>query len=206
MDLKNRIEKLEELNRELEQKNKLLESQLLVDPLTGLPNRRAMDRLAERELRRRDRYPCSVALGLIDVDRLKEINHRYFLPAGDKVLADLAKVLTASMRSVDLVGRCGGDRFSVIAPETNLQDALLLGEHIRSNVQQATFAYLGETIPVRVSIGFAVTEDGVAIGYEQMKPIAAYALAKAKLSGRNRCFACSSQDPSIETPFTADDF
>ena len=61
----------------------------LTDPLTGLPNRAAMDRFAERELRRRDRYPCAFAVGVIDVNDFKEINRRHLLPGGDKVLIDL---------------------------------------------------------------------------------------------------------------------
>src|SRR5262249_24965605 len=60
-----RTRELEEANHELEQKNKMLEKLALTDPLTGLPNRRAMDRLAERELRRRDRYPSPLAVGLV---------------------------------------------------------------------------------------------------------------------------------------------
>src|SRR5439155_8413834 len=84
-----RTRQLEEANHELEQKNKMLERLALTDPLTGLPNRRAMDRLAEKELRRRDRYPSPLALALIDVDHFKEINSRHLLPGGDQVLIDL---------------------------------------------------------------------------------------------------------------------
>ena len=60
-----------EAYHELEHKNKMLEKLALTDPLTNLPNRRAMDRLAERELRRRDRYPGPLAIGMIDVDHFK---------------------------------------------------------------------------------------------------------------------------------------
>src|SRR5439155_25689708 len=92
LDLEKRVgqrtKQLEEANHELEQKNKMLERLALTDPLTGLPNRRAMDRLAEKELRRRERYPSPLALGLIDVDHFKEINARYLLPGGDQVLID----------------------------------------------------------------------------------------------------------------------
>src|SRR5207253_4239769 len=91
-----RTRELEEANHELEQKNKMLEKLALTDPLTGLPNRRAMDRLAEKELRRRDRYPSPLALGVIDVDHFKEINVRYLLPGGDQVLVDLGRCLTTS--------------------------------------------------------------------------------------------------------------
>ncbi len=136
-----RTKELEETNHELEQKNKMLEKLALTDPLTGLPNRRAMDRLAERELRRRDRYSGPLSLGLIDVDHFKEINARYLLPGGDKVLIDLGKALTSSLRTVDVLGRIGGEEFLVIAPETNMEGAIVLGERIRSTVEATVFAY-----------------------------------------------------------------
>src|SRR5262249_31102714 len=102
-----RTRELEEVNHELEQKNKMLEKLALTDPLTNLPNRRAMDRMAERELRRRDRSPSPIALALVDVDHFKEINARYLLPGGDKVLIDLSRALAGSLRTVDLLGRIG---------------------------------------------------------------------------------------------------
>jgi len=182
-----RTKELEDAMHELEQKNKMLEKLALTDPLTNLPNRRAMDRLAERELRRRDRYPGSLALALIDVDHFKEINARYLLPGGDKVLVDLAKALTSSLRTVDFLGRIGGEEFLVIAPETNMEGAKALGERIRTAVERTEFSYKGEIIPVRVSIGFAVAGDGVNADYEQMKHLAAAALSEAKTTGRNKC-------------------
>ena len=185
--LDQRINELEELKHELEQKTIMLEKLALTDPLTGLPNRRAMDRLAERELRRRDRYPSPLALGLIDVDHFKAINERYLLSGGDKVLVDLGKALGASLRTVDVLGRIGGEEFLVIAPETDLQGAVVLGERIRTTVEDAVITYKDEPISVRVSIGFAVADHGVVAEYEAMKHLAAAALADAKRTGRNRC-------------------
>src|SRR5262245_2484569 len=165
----------------------MLEKLALTDPLTGLPNRRAMDRLAERELRRRDRYPSALTIGMIDVDHFKSINERYLLPGGDQVLIDLGKVLGSSLRTVDVLGRIGGEEFLVIAPETDVDGAHVLGERIRTTVENAAFDYKGEIIPVRVSLGFAIAEENVVADYEQMKHLAASALAEAKRTGRNRC-------------------
>jgi len=124
-ELENRVaartKELKEANYELEHKNKMLEKLALTDPLTNLPNRRAMDRLAERELRRRERYPSPIAIGIIDVDHFKQVNDRYLLPGGDKVLTDLARCLTSSVRNVDFLGRIGGEEFMVIAPETSME-------------------------------------------------------------------------------------
>ena len=182
-----RTKALEEAYHELEHKNKMLEKLALTDPLTNLPNRRAMDRLAERELRRRERYPGPLSVALIDVDHFKHINDRYLLPGGDKVLIDLARCLTASVRTVDFLGRIGGEEFMVIAPETGMEGAVVLGERIRTMVENAEFNYKEEAIPVRVSIGFALADAGTEVDYEAIKHLAAAALSEAKKTGRNKC-------------------
>lgn len=182
-----RTRDLEEANLDLEQKNKMLEKLALTDPLTGLPNRRAMDRLAEREIRRRERYPSALALGVIDVDHFKEINARYLLPGGDKVLQDLSKAMLSSLRNVDFLGRIGGEEFLVIAPETGLEGAQALGERIRTTVESTVFTYQDQQIEVRVSIGWAVASEGLQADYEQIREVAAAALSQAKNAGRNRC-------------------
>lgn len=171
---------------DLEQKNTMLEKLALTDPLTGLPNRRAMDRLAERELRRRDRYPSGLALGIIDVDHFKNINDRFLLPGGDKVLIDLARALQSAQRNVDLLGRIGGEEFMVLAPETSIEGAHVLGERIRTTIEKAVFTFQDHTIPVRVSIGFAVADGEGPTDYDTIKHTAAQALSEAKHTGRNR--------------------
>jgi diguanylate cyclase (GGDEF)-like protein len=185
--VRQRTAELEQANHELEQKNKMLEKLALTDPLTGLPNRRAMDRMTERELRRRERYPSPLSLGIIDVDHFKEINAVYLLPGGDQVLIELARCFTNSLRHVDFVGRIGGEEFLVIAPETNAEGAAALGERIRATVEKHVFTYKEHQIRVTVSVGFAVAETGVPADYEQMRHVAASALAEAKATGRNRC-------------------
>jgi diguanylate cyclase (GGDEF)-like protein len=202
-ELEERVEQrtkaLQQAYQELEQKNKMLEKLALTDPLTSLPNRRAMDRLAERELRRRDRYPGPLAVLLIDVDHFKSINDRYLLPGGDKVLVDLAKALQVSIRTVDFVGRIGGEEFMVIAPHTNMEGAVVLGERVRGGVEQTTFVYKQDTIPVRVSIGGAVVDAGVDADYDALKHLASAALSEAKRTGRNRCvFFTLAEIPSFE--------
>lgn len=182
-----RTQELEDANRELQQKNQMLEKLALTDSLTGLPNRRAMDRLAKTELRRRQRHSSFMALGLVDADHFKAINARYLLSGGDRVLVELGKVLSASLRTIDTVGRIGGEEFEVVAPETNLQGAVVLGERIRKAVESSSIQYQGETIRVTVSVGFTVVAPTVQIDHEQVKHLAAAALAEAKNAGRNRC-------------------
>jgi diguanylate cyclase (GGDEF)-like protein len=178
---------LEQAIHELQQKNRMLEKLSLTDPLTGLPNCRAVNQLADAETRRRARYPSPLAVAFIDADHFKAINTRYHLTGGDQVLINLARVLSASMRTVDTVGRYGGEEFMVIAPETTVEGAMLVGERIRSAVEAYPFTYKDEPIRVTVSIGFAAAAAGVPATHEQLKETAAAALAEAKASGRNRC-------------------
>ncbi len=199
LDLEARVQErtreLEEINHLLQQKNLMLEKLALTDPLTGLPNRRAMDRLAESEVRRRARYPSPLALGLIDADHFKQINCRYLVTGGDQVLIDLGKTLLGSLRTVDSVGRIGGEEFLLMAPETNLEGAIVLGERIRSAVAQTGFCYRQEPIELTVSIGFAVAEAGVPADYDLLKHLVAAALGEAKATGRNRCIVRSLPPP-----------
>jgi diguanylate cyclase (GGDEF)-like protein len=181
-----RTRELEEANRQLQQKNSMLEKLALTDPLTGIPNRRAMDRLVRSEQRRRSRYRSPLAVGVIDADHFKEINSKYLLPGGDHVLVTLAQVLADSVRSVDTVGRIGGEEFMVVAPETGLEGAGILAERIRSAVEKHHYTYKHQSIRVTVSLGFAVAEANVLATYDQMKHVASAALSEAKTTGRNK--------------------
>ncbi|MBI2809195.1 MAG: diguanylate cyclase [Planctomycetes bacterium] len=191
LELENRVAErtraLEEAYHDLEHKNKMLEKLALTDPLTNLPNRRAMDRLAEREMRRRERFAGALAIAIIDVDHFKQINDKHLLPGGDKVLIDLARCLSHSVRTVDFLGRIGGEEFMVIAPETDLEGAVVLAERIRSTVEKTQFTYKADVVDVRVSIGFAIAPAGIETDFETIKDLAAAALSEAKKTGRNKC-------------------
>jgi diguanylate cyclase (GGDEF)-like protein len=189
-DLENQVvertRKLEESNRLLQQRTRELERLALTDPLTGLLNRRAMEESAAVELKRHKRFPGSLTFALIDADRFKDINTQYLLPGGDEALRGLSKLLTASLREVDLVGRMGGEEFLVIAPQTSEDGAVTLAERIRSTVEQTPIPYGNHSIRLTVSIGLAVAEAGVPATLERMYTTAAAALGEAKEKGRNR--------------------
>jgi diguanylate cyclase len=183
---------LEEVNAELEQKNLMLERFALNDALTGLPNRRALDYLMERELRWRERYPAPLTVGILDIDKFKDINSRFLHTGGDRVLSHLAKCLTNGLRKIDMLGRMGGEEFLLIAPQTNQAGARVLAERIRAQVEAHVFmcrdprSGSDQVVPVRVSIGLAVVEQDVPADYERVKLAAEAALKRAKDLGRNR--------------------
>jgi diguanylate cyclase (GGDEF)-like protein len=194
------LEELQRLNQELEdrvrQRTRELETLAMTDPLTGLLNRRAIDNVAINELKRQARYPSSpLAIGLVDADNFREINRLYLHTGGDEVLRGLANILTGSLRSVDFVGRIGGEEFLVVAPETHVQGAGVLAERIRATVERTPIWFRGQAIPVTVSLGFAVAEPGSG-DYEMLKHVAAAALNEAKTTGRNRFVIRSYQKPS----------
>jgi diguanylate cyclase (GGDEF)-like protein len=181
-----RTRELQEANHLLQQRTRELEMLALTDPLTGLLNRRAIEDVARSELRRHARYGSPMALGIIDADYFREINRRFLLPGGDAALINLARTLTGSLRTVDSVGRIGGEEFLVVAPETTHDGAVQLAERIRKKVEDSPASYKDQVIEVTASVGFAVVETGDA-EYDQMKHVASAALSEAKSTGRNRC-------------------
>jgi diguanylate cyclase (GGDEF)-like protein len=183
--VRQRTRELEEANRELEQRTQTLEKFALTDGLTLLPNRRALDHFVERELYHCRRFPAPLAVAIIDVDFFREVNTKFHHPAGDYVLAELAKCMAGALRKIDMLGRWAGDEFMLIAPQTQQAGALVLAERLRTLVECHSFEYNGYQIPVTVTIGLAVLEAGRTADYDQVKQTAAAALARAKANGHN---------------------
>jgi diguanylate cyclase (GGDEF)-like protein len=183
--VRQRTRELEEANRELEQRTRTLEKFALTDGLTLLPNRKALDHFAEREVYLCRRFPAPLAVAIIDADFFKEINTKFHHPGGDQVLCDLARCMTTALRKIDMLGRWAGDEFMLIAPQTHRAGALVLTERLRTLVQNHPFSYQGQRIPLTVTIGLVVVEAGRAPDHEQVKQAAAAALARAKANGRN---------------------
>lgn len=175
-----------ERTRELEQKNQLLEKMALTDALTGLPNRRAVELIARKELLRRARVEEPLALGLIDADHFKDINSAYLLVGGDHVLTWLGQSLQNALRATDAIGRIGGEEFMVIAPATDLPGAEVLSERLRTTIERERTVYRGTPIGVTISLGFAVLDGGATASFDELRAAAAAALAEAKQRGRNR--------------------
>lgn len=166
---------------ELEQRNIAM-----IDPLTGLMNRRAFMTHVERNARRRGRGRAATALLVLDLDDFKSVNDRYGHDTGDRVLASFAAIAEASMRPSDLLFRMGGEEFCFILPDTELPGALAAGERIRrAFASSAVETGRGERVLTTVSIGVAVAEfEG--FDTEVLLAAADAALYEAKSRGRNR--------------------
>ena len=160
----------------------------LTDELTGLYNRRYVSaHLGELVARLAEGGGAGTAVMLLDIDHFKLVNDRYGHPAGDEVLRELAGRVLRQVRSVDLVGRLGGEEFIVVTPETNLAGAIVVAERIRAAVAGEPFVLHdgAGVLPVTISIGVAVTA-GADDKPETLLKRADDALYDAKNAGRNR--------------------
>jgi len=166
-----------------EYQKKLFESALR-DGLTSTFNRRYfIDRL-HAEVRFAHRHEKSLAMVFVDIDHFKSINDKHGHPAGDEVLAGVARVMMSTIRTEDVLARYGGEEFAVICREIEADGAQALGERLRAAVEGQRFEYAGKVIPVTVSVGIVVgrkIEDPNAF-----VAAADAAMYDAKRTGRNR--------------------
>ena len=162
----------------------VIKRQAATDDLTGLLNRRQFRVSLAAELSRVDRFGGSVALLLADLDDFKQINDTFGHDAGDAVLAEFASLLTGELREVDVAARLGGEEFSVLLPETSLEDATTVAERLRSRTAGRRFVLEdGRAIGFTVSIGVTA---GAAGDPRELLRDADRALYRAKALGKNR--------------------
>jgi diguanylate cyclase (GGDEF)-like protein len=134
---------------------KKLQVNAATDALTGLHNRRLFDEYFEKEMNRAKRYGQQLAIVILDLHKLKEVNDRHGHLQGDQVLQIAAETLRRTLRNSDFAFRIGGDEFAVLLPQTDIEQAVTLCRRVRSQ-------YEGELAPLALEIG--VTLDfGVAV-------------------------------------------
>ena len=164
----------------------ILRHQSIVDPLTGLFNRRYMDETIARELARSRRNGVPLSMLLLDVDHFKKVNDAYGHDAGDAVLRALAHCLKNNVRESDVVCRFGGEEIVLILPECDRNTALQRAEGILAAVRQLDVKYGPQQIGrITISIGIATyPDDGLDV--EALLLSADRAMYTAKNTGRDR--------------------
>jgi two-component system, cell cycle response regulator len=176
----------------------------LVDPLTGLHNRRHFEDRLGSELAAARRHRRSLSLLLCDVDHFKSINDEHGHLAGDETLKMIGVVLRGAVRKEDVLARYGGEEFVVIGRETALGGAQALGERIRRAVEQSRCTWQGHDLRVTVSVGATVSPGTreVVPGRTERELIqtADRALYLAKQAGRNRVVALPPDELAAEEP------
>lgn len=158
----------------------------LTDPLTGLPNRRALDEQLGRRLEDYRKHGTPFSLLMVDADHFKKINDTFGHPVGDEVLIELGKSLQAALRKHDFVARYGGEEFAVILPYTTLDEAQRASAKVREGIGHLStkFEHLGR--PITASGGLASIAPGENI--ESLVSRADQALYGAKQNGRDRTY------------------
>lgn len=164
----------------------ILQLQANTDPLTQLLNRRAFLVLATDAMDYFRRYDRSIGILVIDIDFFKRVNDSYGHGAGDEVIKSVGRAIQNSVRATDKVARLGGEEFVVLIRETDLPNANMLAERIRTKIAETIVPVRNnQTIPVTASIGLALVRRGdrdIADVIER----ADQALYLAKTTGRNR--------------------
>ena len=157
----------------------------LIDPLTGIANRRAFLEDGEAQLKRQATDPRPTAVMLLDLDNFKSINDRFGHAIGDRVLGIFAEVASGCLRRIDLFGRLGGEEFAAVLFDTTSERALAVGEEIRTRFAAATREAEECPVVATVSVGIVISHDAV-LDLSTLLAQADHALCRAKDNGRNR--------------------
>jgi len=157
----------------------------MLDPLTGIANRRAFLQDAQLLAKRHIGNPRPTAVLLIDLDHFKSINDRFGHALGDRVLEIFTESARKSVRSTDLLGRLGGEEFAAVLRDTSRDKAVAVAERIRDNFAQAAQEVDGRPVGATVSIGLAYCQEA-ALDVAELLAQSDQALYFAKEHGRNR--------------------
>ncbi len=183
-----------------ERARRLVEAEKLArtDALTGALNRRGFLEVVEKEFRRARRYRRPLTVLGVDADHFKKVNDRHGHSAGDEVLRALVRTITSGVREGDVVGRIGGEEFSVALPETGMREAEDVADRLRRAIEETQAVVDGRAIRVTVSVGVAALADADD-SLSEILVRADEALFDAKRRGRNR--VCSRPASRTATRF-----
>lgn len=180
--------KLQVAQQDLLLANKKLERLATYDQLTGLPNRRNFDETLKRQFKLAKRNKSPLSLIICDIDFFKIYNDTYGHQKGDDCLTSVAKIIgSIPVRPTDKACRYGGEEFTVILPDTNLQGGLLIAEKLRLAIFDRNLKHEGSNITshITLSVGLS-TYTGQYKTLEELLKSADEALYRAKEKGRNR--------------------
>jgi len=180
LELERTRQQLDQAHRELEE----AQSEAVSDPLTGLPNRRALDAALSREIARARRNQAALCLALIDVDQFKRVNDKFGHAIGDAALVHLARVLKPVARETDLLARFGGEQFVLVLPDTPLVAAEATMNRLLSAIERAPLVFEGKLIEIRFSAGLTAWSSNDDVDHVMQR--ADEALHQAKAAGRGR--------------------
>ncbi len=185
--VKQLLHNLQVTNLELEKANQKLNALSVTDNLTSLYNHRYIMDVLSIEYQKAKRFQHKLSLIMLDMDHFRTINDKYGHQVGDALLIEFGAFLKEQTRSIDTVGRYGGEEFCIVLPETESADAVRVGEKLRREIAGKLFTPVeGLSVNVTASMGVASADDEGVGSMEAMLNHVNKALYEAKLGGRNR--------------------
>jgi diguanylate cyclase (GGDEF)-like protein len=178
---------------EIRLKNEELTLLATRDALTGCLNRRAFLAESERGIATAVAADTPLCCIMCDVDHFKSINDRFGHGGGDEVLKAVAKALGRGLRTGDLLGRYGGEEFCIVLPDASLEQALVIAERLRAEVEANAGSAVRHLADVKVTMSFGVDQLGPQLAeFAPLVDRADQALYRSKQTGRNRVTAFAS--------------
>jgi two-component system, cell cycle response regulator len=174
-----------DLHRQIDAKNKLLEEMAHSDPLTGLPNRRAIEEWAGRQLRGAARHGFPYWVVLVDLDSFKSVNDTHGHEGGDALLQKFAEILKTVIRASDICGRLGGDEFLLVITHVEADSINRTVERFREKLADQKFPIGDEQVTITASFGIAGFHGKEILDFNTLVRRADKALYAAKRAGRN---------------------
>ncbi len=190
LDKRNNVLGIVEIFREniellaIKERLKELEEKAVLDPLTGIPNKRFMYIEIEKRIDEYKRYGSSFGIYYIDIDDFKRVNEMYGNDVGDKVLAMVSGTLISILRGSDIVGRWSGDKFLSIALYTDNDTLSKIGKRLRMLIKNSTLATSTKVVNVTVSIGGTLVKE--TDGLSSLVSRAETLMLKAKREGGDK--------------------
>lgn len=172
-------------SKQLEELNLKLTELSITDELTRIYNYRFFQLMLEKEWDRAERYKRELSCILFDIDNFKRINDLYGHPVGDKILRELAELISRSVRQSDYLARYGGEEFVMLLPDSNLRNSLKIAEKLRKLIEDHPFYHAEETLRLTISLGVTSNEMPAVKSTSALMELVDKALYKAKRDGKN---------------------
>lgn len=166
--------------------NAMLYEMATTDMMTKLKIHHFFQTILIEEIKRSLKYERPLSLIMSDIDHFKKFNDTYGHQAGDEVIKKVALIIKENIRLIDIGARYGGEEFAVILPKTDINEAIIVAERIRSCIEQTSFTFNGVTVGVSISMGVTQYDSSIDMDKESLIERADKALYQSKKEGRNR--------------------